>query len=393
MRQSLLQNMENPDSNYVLIKRKVEKPVADAITSWMDEYNNTRGGNEDHPITGIYLTQTSKRYYPYGNLASSVLGFTNVDGNGVTGLELYYNETLKGVEGRILSTENAWGYELANNNYQAKYDAQDGYSLVTTIDETIQSCLEKYLYNAVVEHNVERGMGIVMNVNTGEIYGMATEPDFNLNDPYRCMIQSWPIRLRRLRIQLSRISSFRRRGEQWRNRAVSDILFPVLFSKVIYCIGCTGFRQGNRRYDFRKRVPAHQSSHNPDVYMNCAEHSGHGVLNLAQGLDNSCNPYFIQLGWQMGADTFCDYLQAFGFTERTGIDMYDEAVSQTVSRENMTAVSLASSAFGQTSAVTPIAMITAISAAVNGGNLVHSRMWCARCWILMAILWRPSALR
>lgn len=363
--------MENPDSNYVLIKRKVEKPVADAITSWMDEYNNTEG-NEDHPITGIYLTQTSKRYYPYGNLASSVLGFTNVDGNGVTGLELYYNETLKGVEGRILSTENAWGYELANNNYQAKYDAQDGYSLVTTIDETIQSCLEKYLYNAVVEHNVERGMGIVMNVNTGEIYGMATEPDFNLNDPYTLYDTE-------LANQIAAIEDTTEQNKQlqaawqsmWRNRAVSDILFPGSVFKVITASAALDSGKATVDTTFEACTGRIKVASNPDVYMNCAEHSGHGVLNLAQGLDNSCNPYFIQLGWQMGADTFCDYLQAFGFTERTGIDMYDEAVSQTVSRENMTAVSLASSAFGQTSAVTPIAMITAISAAVNGGNLVQ----------------------
>lgn len=359
----------DPDSNYVLVKRKIEKPAADAVTQWIKDYN-AASANKAHPIAGIQLVTDSKRYYPYGSFASTVLGFTNVDGDGLTGLELYYNDTLKGTPGRIVAMKNAWGYELPGDNYESKYDAENGDSLVLTIDETIQHSLEKYLLNAVNEHKVaNRGVGIVMNVKTGAIYAMATMPDYDLNDPYTLYDTALAAQINAVADEAQRTAQRQAaQRAQWRNKAISDIYYPGSVFKVVTASAALDSGKANLNTTFSCTGSFEVAK---GVTMNCAEHAGHGTQTFYQGLDNSCNPYFIQLGLRMGADTFCDYLQAFGFTERTGIDMYDEAKSQTVSRANMSNVSLASSSFGQTSSVTPIAMITAVATAVNGGHLVQ----------------------
>lgn len=366
--EAVLEKVSKTDSNYQILKRQIEKPVADAITQWIKEYNANEANSTS--IVGITLEQDSKRYYPYGDFASTVLGFTNVDGDGVTGLELYYNDTLTGTPGRIVAMKNAWGYDLPGENYEAKYEAEDGNGLVLTIDETIQHSLEKYLMNAVTEHNVtNRGVGIVMNVNTGEIYAMATMPGYDLNNPYALTDANLAAQIAAIEDEAERTTQRQAaQRAQWRNKAVSDIYYPGSVFKMMTASAALDSGAATLETSFGCSGSFQVAK---GVTMNCAEHAGHGTQNFYQGLDNSCNPYFIQLAWQMGADTFSDYLQAFGFAERTGIDMDDEAKSQIVSRENMTAVSLASSAFGQTSSLTPISMITAAAAVVNGGNLVQ----------------------
>lgn len=366
----VVEKLSKSESNYQTIKRQVEKPVADEITQWITEYNADEN-NKKNPIRGIALEQASKRYYPYGDMAATVIGFTNADGDGTIGLEHYYNETLKGTDGRVVSVQNARGEDMQDEEYSTVYEAQDGNSLVLSIDENIQQSLETHLSAAITEYGVQnRGAGIVMNVNTGEILAMAVEPSYDLNDPFTI---TDPVILE----ELAAITDEEERAQAqtnalwqrvWRNKAVSDTYYPGSVFKMITAAAAldSGLVDTSQTFNCTGALEVAKG-----VTMHCAELSGHGTLDFYGGLDNSCNPYFIQMAWKMGTDVFCDYLQAFGFLERTGIDMDDESLTQTVSRENMGVVELSSSAYGQTTSVTPIALITAACAVVNGGKLLE----------------------
>lgn len=366
----VVEKLSKSESNYQTIKRQVEKPVADEITQWITEYNSDKN-NKDNPIRGITLEQASKRYYPYGDMAATVIGFTNADGDGTIGLEHHYNETLKGTDGRVVSVKNARGEDMQDEEYSTVYEAQDGNSLVLSIDENIQQSLETHLSAAITEYGVKnRGAGIVMDVNTGEILAMAVEPSYDLNDPFTI---TDPVILE----ELEAITDEEERAQAktnalwqrvWRNKAVSDTYFPGSVFKMITAAAAldSGLVDTSQTFSCSGSLEVVKG-----VTMHCAELNGHGTLDFYGGLDNSCNPYFIQMAWKMGKDVFCDYLQAFGFLERTGIDMDDESLTQTVSRERMGVVELSSSAFGQTTSVTPIALITAACAVVNGGKLLE----------------------
>lgn len=365
--QDILERLEKTDSNYQRLKRQVEKPVADAITAWIAEYNATDEG-KDKPIVGITLEQDAKRYYPYQTLASTVLGFVNADGDGVLGLEHYYNDLLKGTAGRVVGMKNAWGYDLPNASYEAAYDAQDGYGLVLTLNTSIQGTLEKYLQNAVDQYNVEnRAVGIVMNVNTGAILAMATMPDYNLQDPYTIAdaeLAAWIAAIEDDEIRAN--ERYTAQWAQWRNKAVSDLYYPGSVFKTITASAALDSGSATLSTSYT----CHGSIVVAGITMRCA-HTNHGTLDFFGGLDGSCNPYFVTLGQRMGAQTFCDYMQAFGFYEKTGIDMDDEGTTQYVPLERMGPVELASSSFGQTTSTTPLQMITAACAVINGGYLVQ----------------------
>ncbi len=357
-------------SSYQLIQRKIEKPVADALNQWIEEYNSLKE-NKTHPIKGIALVQDSKRYYPYNNFASTVIGYVNADGDGVNGLEHYYNEELKGTPGRVVVPQNAWGEDLPQTEYETQYDAIDGNSLVLTIDQTIQSILEKQVRTMVELNNVRnRAVGIVMNVKTGEILAMTTQPDYDLNDPNTIVDAAALAEIEAIADEQQRQDA--RDTELWaqrRNKAVSDIYYPGSVFKPI----TTAMALDSGKAAINQTFTCTGSIKVADHTIGCAgQHVQKGItsLNLYQGLDFSCNPYYVQLGQLIGAETFCDYLTAFGFNEKTGIDMDDEAQSQVKAADQMGIVELASSSFGQTSAVTPIAMITAASAAINGGKLL-----------------------
>ncbi|MBD5094140.1 MAG: PASTA domain-containing protein [Subdoligranulum sp.] len=365
--QDILERLEKTDSNYQRLKRQVEKPVADAITEWIAEYNATDDG-KDKPIVGITLEQDAKRYYPYQTLASTVIGFVNADGDGVLGLEHYYNDLLKGTAGRVVGMKNAWGYDLPNASYEAAYDAQDGYGLVLTINTSIQSTLEKYLQNAVDQYHVEnRAVGIVMDVNTGAIYAMATMPDYNLQEPYTISDPDLAALIAAIQDDEARANErYTAQWAQWRNKAVSDLYYPGSVFKTITAAAAldSGAAALTTTYTCYGSIEV------AGIKMRCA-HTNHGTLDFFGGLDGSCNPYFVTLGQRMGAQTFCDYMQAFGFYEKTGIDMDDEGTTQYVPLERMGPVELASSSFGQTTSTTPLQMITAASAVINGGYLVQ----------------------
>ncbi|MEG1175488.1 MAG: penicillin-binding transpeptidase domain-containing protein, partial [Ruthenibacterium sp.] len=366
--EEILAKLLKTESAYQPIKRKVEKPVADQIMAWIQEYNKTDAA-KTAPITGISLEQDSKRYYPYGSLASTMLGFTNSDGAGLTGVELRYNDDLTGTPGRILTAKNAMGYEM-DGDYKAEYPAEDGYSLVLTLDETVQQCLEKYLNKAIKDSNVSnRGCGIVMNVKTGAILAMATLPDYDLNDPYTLYDTELANTIAAIGDETERTAARQKaQQEMWRNKAVQDIYEPGSVFKVITASAALDSGKADLNTSFSCAGRLHIVN---DISMRCAHEEGHGTLDFYGGLNNSCNPYFIQLAWQMGKETFCDYLQAFGFYEKTGIDVPNEAQSNVYPVDKMNITELSSSAFGQSSQVTPIEMITAVSAAVNGGKLLQ----------------------
>ena len=365
--QSILEKLQKSESNYQLIKRQIEKPVADAITAWITEYNASDKG-KDTPVAGISLVQDAKRYYPYQTLASTIIGFVNADGDGVLGIESYYNDTLKGTAGRVVGMKNAWGYDLPNGTYEAAYDAEDGNGLVLTLNASIQSTLEKYLQNAVDQYHVEnRAVGIVMDVNTGAILAMATMPDYNLQDPYTIADEALAAQIAAIADENERADAkYTAQWAQWRNKAVADLYYPGSVFKVITASAAldSGAANLNTSYTCKGSITVAGRT------MRCA-HTNHGTLDFFGGLDGSCNPYYVTLGQMMGAETFCNYMQAFGFYEKTGIDMDDEGTTQYVPLERMGPVELASSAFGQTTSTTPIQMITAACAVINGGYLVQ----------------------
>lgn len=366
--QSILEKLQKSDSNYQLIKRQIEKPVADAITAWITEYNASDKG-EDTPVAGISLVQDAKRYYPYQTLASTIIGFVNADGDGVLGIESYYNDRLKGTAGRVVGMKNAWGYDLPGGTYEASYEAEDGNGLVLTLNASIQSTLEKYLQNAVDEYHVEnRAVGIVMDVNTGAILAMATMPDYNLQDPYAIANTELAAQIASIADEGERADAkYTAQWAQWRNKAVADLYYPGSVFKVITASAAldSGAATLHTSYTCTGSIQVAGRT------IRCAHAGGQGTLDFFGGLDGSCNPYYVTLGQMIGAETFCNYMQGFGFYEKTGVDMDDEGTTQYVPLERMGPVELASSAFGQTTSTTPLQMITAACAVVNGGYLVQ----------------------
>lgn len=373
--EDLMEKLLNTDSEYQILKKKVDKPVVDSIKQWVNDYNTTlaeqnkKNDTELPGIVGISFEEDSKRSYPYGNFASTVIGFSGSDGNGLAGIELKYDKTLTGTPGRVVTAKNAWGYEM-DSDYEARYDAVDGNSLVLTIDESIQHTLEKYLGNAVKEYNVaQRGVGIVMDVNTGAVLAMATLPDYNLNEPFTLYDTALAEQIAAIADEAERSTALQTaRQKMWRNVAVQDIYEPGSVFKTV--TASAALDSGKVGLD---QTFSCSGSYQviPSVTMRCAHAEGHGTLDFYNGLNKSCNPYYIQLGMKIGAETFCDYVRAFGFYEKTGIDMQNEAQSNIIPLERMKIVELASSSFGQSSQVTPISMITAMSAIVNGGYLLQ----------------------
>lgn len=361
---SILAKMEKTTSYYEVLKAKVDKPMATTINSFAAE----------NDLDGIYLQADTKRIYPYGNFASSILGFCGSDGQGLSGIEAYYNEELTGTPGRIISAKNAWGVDMPYENY-LEYQAQDGNSLVLTIDEQIQYTLEENLNYAVQEHNVTgRGIGIVMDVNTGAILALAVKPDYDPNTPFVIYDPTLAAVVDEIlddpatedvdeyAVALSEAQQF-----QWRNKAVSDLYEPGSVFKLVTAAAAldSGTSTLNFSYVCRGSIEV------ADRTIGCANLAGHGHENFAQSIINSCNPAFVTMAMNMGADKFFDYFYAFGMTEKTGVDLPGEAQSQYYTASQLGPVQLASSSFGQSNKITPLQMISAVCAVTNGGYVVR----------------------
>ena len=395
--QTVVDALSQNDSSYQVLATKVNNAVKLSIAEYVSGYNDShKKSNAEKGIRkgriSVSSTKSFQRDYPYGAFAAAVLGFCDADGYGTYGLEKSYESTLAGVNGRTITLRNAYGNAIADAN-ATTYAAKDGSNLVLSLDVNIQEVVERYLNEAIRANTVEnRGAAIVMNVKTGAILAMASKPDFDPNDPlsYEDNL-AYLTELVHAEPELYGIYLKNEDGSyvtdengnkildpegdysgyfrdiQWKNKTITELYYPGSVFKVI--TAAMGVDSGAAGYNTTLNCSgaytvAKQTYH-------CAGKKAHGVQNLAQALRNSCNIYFIQLGQRVGASLFYDYFDAFGFTERTGVDLPNETnFMQYYNASQLGEVQLASSAFGQAMAVTPLQVCTAISAAVNGGYLV-----------------------
>ncbi len=359
--ETIFAKTENRSSYYQLIQRKVEQEVADEVR----EFKSENGG-----LSAIEIVPDTKRYYSFGSFASQILGFVGVDGEGLMGLELSYDNTLTGVEGKVVSVKNAAGTAMPYK-FEKYYDAQDGQSLVLTIDQTLQQIVETHLERAIVEDDIqEKGVAIIMEVDTGAILAMATTDGCDLNDP-RALTEADYAELEGLEGSDYTAKLSELQYAHWRNKAISDTYEPGSVFKVITLSMALEEGVVSEQSTFTCSGSSRVSGWSKPI--SCWRRSGHGTQTLERALQNSCNPAFIEIGQRVGNERFYDYLNAYGFGQYTGIDLPGEATGLLFDRSNFMSqqVSLAVASFGQTFSVTPIQMITAISAVVNGGYLMQ----------------------
>ncbi len=347
-------------SYYVTVKKKVEKSAVDKVRKFIAD-------NSDIKMTQyIGIDETTKRYYPNDSLASTVLGFVGDDNQGLAGLESFYDNTLTGVAGRVVAAKNASGTDMPFT-YQKVEEAVQGNSLVTSLDSYIQYVCEKYLDEAVEAERVqERGAVVVMNVNTGAIYGMAVSNDFDPNSPFTLSKEDQETvdAIEDEEKKAAKKSELLNR--QWRNKAVSDTYEPGSVFKIFTTSVALEENLVNHNSSFTCNYTYSVSG---NIY-HCHKAGGHGTQQLRNAISNSCNPAYIMIGQLIGSSTFSKYFEAFGLTQKTGIDLPGEATSNYHKQDKMGTTELASSSFGQTFNITPLQTLALAAAAVNGGYLV-----------------------
>ena len=332
----VLEKFSDRRSNDCLLRRRVSREEAEAVRAFCAR----------NQLSGVRINPDTRRWYPEGEFLASVLGFTNVDNEGVSGLELEYNDVLSGQDGRVLTAVNAWGYPL-EQSYAVQQAPVQGGSLVLTIDTHIQRALENALGYAVQEHSAAaRGVGIVLDVNTGAVLAMATTPAYDPNSPRliydeaaRSAVNTLDGEARAAALQLAQQT-------QWRNKAVSDLYEPGSVFKLITCAAAldAGAVAPEDTFVCSEHIAV------AGVRFHCANRKRHGVQTVTEALMNSCNQSFIQIGARLGKEAFCDYFAAFGLREATGIDLPAEpAKSLYYTADRMGPVELASCSFGQSS--------------------------------------------
>ena len=353
-----LEKLSQRSSNDCLLRRRVDADMANAVRTWCAE-NGARG---------IQVLQDTKRVYPEGNFMGCLLGFTDVDNQGLWGLELAYDEPLTGQNGVILTAKNAWGYDMPTH-YSTLQEAVPGSSLTLTIRDDIQHYLESALCAAVEEHNVaSRAVGIVMDVNTGAVLAMSTKPDYDPNNPRVIVDETVRARVNALTGEERSAALQTAQQAQWRNKAISDLYEPGSVFKLITCSAAldTGAVTRNTTFVCAGKIGVAGTT------FRCANGHIHGSETVAQGLAVSCNPCFIQIVARLGKENFCKYFEAFGLRTATGIDLPGEIKrSEYYTADRMGPVELASCSFGQSSKVSYLQMITAVCAVVNGGKLMQ----------------------
>lgn len=359
--------------NNITLANKVEKDVRDKVLKFLETpYESGVKGEKPLYYTRVITVEDDvKRYYPYSTLASQILGCIGTDNVGLSGLESKYNSLLTGVDGRLISTK-ANNSVLDSIAYQTLYEPTQGTSLVLTLDETIQRYLEEALSECYETSNCKSCTGIVMDVKTGAILAMSTQASFDSNDPYTIYDQRTLENINLIEDETERKKAYNQAMyQQWRNRAVSDLYDPGSVFKVMTM--AAGLEENVVEYD--ETFNCTGSINVLDRHYYCHNHSGHGTQTLTQGLMNSCNPYFITIGQRLGVETFYKYFEAFGFTEKTGIDLGAEVLPKAGinyhSLDKMTLVNLASSSFGQSFQASPIQVLNAINACVNDGKLMQ----------------------
>ena len=378
------------NSSYQIIKKGVEKDLTDEIRKFM----------KDEDIGGIYFTDDNKRYYPYGNFASHVIGFTGTDGTGLYGIEAKYNTVLEGTAGRVVKAKNANGDDMPFQ-YEEYIEAKDGDGVVLTLDEGVQHFLEKHLETALNTYKAGNGVaGIVMNVKTREVVAMATKPDFDLNSPYQIDTESLSDDLRKSidkileeagadssavgdkflqsgstsaisdsltedtkdEVKKARSSALEK---MWRNKIIQDLYEPGSTFKIFTM--ASAYEEGAVNENTSFYCPGFKIV--GDRSISCWKKTGHGSETLIQALENSCNPALMEIGGALGAEKFSDYFTAFGLTQKTGIDLPGEAASIYHDPGTYTSVDLAVSSFGQSFSITPIQLLNMVCSVVDDGKL------------------------
>ena len=356
------------DTSYVRLAAKVEQDVNEQVMAFKLEYSLSNA---------LYSTPTSKRYYPHSSLAAQVIGFVNSENEGAYGMEAYYDSELSGETGRVVTAKNGNGTEMLSR-YENYYDATDGNNLNLTIDATIQYYCERALEKGIEMYDVQNGgFAIAMDPNTGAILAWANSPTYDLNNPSTVTDPDTLAELETLKATYGEDSDEYKEALgnaqllQWRNKAINDTYEPgSTFKSVVLAAALEeGVVSESDTFECTGSVNIAGST------IRCSDRKGHGTQTLAKAVANSCNPAFIAIGQRLGAERFYDYLEDFGFLETTGIDMQGEANSTVWSREWFTGpygeASLATASFGQRFNVTPIQLITAASAVINGGHLMQ----------------------
>jgi stage V sporulation protein D (sporulation-specific penicillin-binding protein) len=351
--EAVLKKINKTNSRYEIIKKRVEKSIGDQIRQWKSE----------EKIKGLYIDEDTKRYYPKGNLAAHVIGFVGEDNQGLDGIEKTMEKYLKGVPGKILSEVDAQGRQMPN--YENKrIDPQDGLNVVLTIDENIQYFAEEALQKAIEDNKVANGaFAIVMDPRNGEILALVSKPDFNLNDPRACPPSEDPATW--TGTSQKDVETLYR--TVWRNKAVSDTYEPGSTFKAITT--AIGFEEGvvtpeTRTSDRTITVQGHN--------IKCWKENFHGEESFREAVYNSCNPAFVKVALDIGVDKFYNYLRAFGFYDKTGIELPGEAQGNFHAKP--TDIDLAVASFGQRFKVTPLEMIAAYGAIANGGKLIKPHL-------------------
>lgn len=347
-----LKKMLEKETNHVTIKRRIEDDMAKAV--------------RELDLTGIYLQEDAKRYYPYGNFASHILGFVGVDNQGLGGIEMVYDEALKGVPGRVISLKNALDTDMPFKE-EKHIDPENGTNVVLTIDEVIQHFAEKHLETAYHEEKVQAGASaIVTDVETGEILAMVTKPDFDLNNPFTLSEEQTKT--------IDTIADEKEKAtarsnllqKMWRNKAVVDAYEPGSCFKII--TGCMALEEGLITPETPFFCSGSKKVENRNI--GCSHKDGHGAQTFADAVKNSCNPAFIDVGLLVGKEKFKEYYKAFGFMDTTGFDLPGEAKGVFYSDQNYNIVELATASFGQGPVVTPLQLMAAVGAVANGGKLM-----------------------
>jgi stage V sporulation protein D (sporulation-specific penicillin-binding protein) len=348
-------------SHYVVVKRRIESDEREKVLELIDTLK------KDYSCSGvIQLLDDYKRYYPKNSLASSVIGFTGSDDQGLEGIEYEYDSYLSGTPGRIITAQNARGTDMPFR-YEQNVESEDGNNVYLTIDETIQSICEKYMQKGVEDNNVlNKGVCIAMDVNTGAILAMVTTDGYDLNNPYELSAKDKKkikstAKSKQAEAESAALSAM------WRNKAVADTYMPGSVFKM--CVASAALEENlvNEKTSFTCTGSIEVEGET----IHCSNISGHGTQNFVEVISNSCNPAFIQIGQMLGAGKFRQYYQGFGFSDKTGIDLPGEAEDSFWKEGKMGGVDLAVASFGQNFTITPIQMITACAAVSNGGYVVQ----------------------
>lgn len=348
-------------SHYVVVKRRIESDEREKVLELVDTLK------KDYKCQGvIQLLDDYKRYYPKNSLASSVIGFTGSDDQGLEGIEYEYDSYLSGTPGRIITAQNARGTDMPFR-YEQNVESEDGNNVYLTIDETIQSICEKYMQKGVEDNNVlNKGVCIAMDVNTGAILAMVTTDGYDLNNPYELSAKDKK-KIKSTAKSKQAEAESAALSNMWRNKAVADTYMPGSVFKM--CVASAALEENlvNEKTSFTCTGSISVEGET----IHCSNISGHGTQNFVEVISNSCNPAFIQIGQMLGAGKFRQYYQGFGFSDKTGIDLPGEAEDSFWKEGKMGGVDLAVASFGQNFTITPIQMITACAAVSNGGYVVQ----------------------